>query len=109
MIDQYFVSVSKTDLPSLVKDLPMETARTIINLMNYMEVENNWEKFAMRVWPKMTIVDSRFFEDHGKMKGILERWGNEGGTTKELLSVLRDMDRMDVLAELKKQYPSLTD
>ncbi len=97
----------KIDLPSLIKDLSMKTARTVINLMNYMDCENNWETFAMRVWPEMTIVDSRFFEDNGKMKGILERWGYEGGTTKELLSILRDMDRKDVLTELKKQYPSV--
>ena len=61
----------------------------------------------MRIWPKMTDIDCGFFEENGKTKAILERWGDEGGTTENLLSILRDMDRKDVLAELEKQYPSV--
>ena len=62
-------------------------------------------ELAMKIWPEITIVDIRSFEENGKMRQVLEKWGLEGGTTKELLSMLRDINRMDVLNELKKDYP----
>jgi hypothetical protein len=107
LCDLFLVTMNNTDIPPLIKDLPMRITRSIINLMNYMECENDWMQFAMRIWPEMTNMNGRFLEENGKMEQVLEKWGNEKGTTNELLSILRDMGRIDVLIELKKEYPSI--
>jgi hypothetical protein len=103
------VTINEQDnnLPPLIKDLPVKATRIIINWMNYRKTNNNWEELAMRIWPEMTDIDYGFFEENGKTKAILKRWGVEGGKTKDLLSILQDMDRKDVLVELEKQYPSI--
>ena len=95
------------DFPLLIKDLPKEIQRTIINFMNYVESDNDWKELTMRIWPKIIIVDIRYFEENGKMTLVLEEWGHEGGTTKELLQTLKSMKRIDLLMKLKEDYPSI--
>ena len=95
------------DFPLLIKDLPKEIQRTIIIFMNYAEYDNDWKKLAMIIWPKIIILEIRYFEENGKMTLVLEKWGHEGGTTKELLQTLKSMKRIDLLMKLKEDYPSI--
>ena len=63
--------------------------KEFINLMNYTESDNNWEELAIRIQPEMTMVDYGFFEENGKTKAILARWGDEGGKTEFTFYIAR--------------------
>ena len=67
--------------------------------------ENDWEIFAITIWPELPILDKKMMEKKGKMESVLERWIAEGGTTKQLFETLKKIKRMDVLIALEEDFP----
>jgi len=74
-----------------------------------MNLDNNWISFASEIWPTLSLLDIRsYFEDGGKMRAVLEKWGlEEYATTIQLLQTLNKINRKDVILSLQEKYPSI--
>jgi len=72
-----------------------------------LEGNNNWEKFASKLWPNFTHIEQQTFEKEGKMAKVLKEWGMQGGTTEKMIQIFKELDRNDVLIELKKYFPNI--
>jgi hypothetical protein len=91
--------------PNLIKDFPAKTSKIIIRLLN---LDNEWMKFASEIWPLYSLYQIRgHFENKGKTEAILAKWGKEDATTSQLLQVLIQMERIDIIKDLKEKYPSI--
>ncbi len=92
--------------PELVKDHPAKATKIIVRLMN-IKLDNNWMLFAREVWPEYSELDIRSRFEEGRMKRILEKWGKEGATTLQLLQILIQIERNDVVLSLEEKFPSI--
>jgi len=85
----------------LITNLSFGAFELIVDLMN-LEQNNNWTHFTTKVWPEITHSKMRVLEQKGRMAKVLEEWGSQGGTISHLVQILKDLNRQDVLIELKE-------
>jgi hypothetical protein len=63
--------------------------------------------FASEIWPLYSFPDIRYHFEEKKTEAILAKWGKKGATTSQLLQVLIQMKRIDIIIRLEKKYPSI--
>jgi hypothetical protein len=89
---------------NLLCNIPANTFTKIVELMD-VDYPNNWQALAMKIWPIYRMVDIKM--KFKGMKDVLERWSTEGGKTDDLIQLLVDLKRMDVLYDLKSYLPEI--
>jgi hypothetical protein len=100
------ISEINEEFPSLLKDTPSKAFVILTDWMNLVDHPNNWLAFATEVWPNNNKAQLEIKLKGGKMEKILEIWASEKGKTSDLVQILVKLKRNDVLAELKKEFPS---
>jgi hypothetical protein len=83
-----------------VDKLPRTVSTIIVEVMD-MEGRNNWRDFASKCWPLFTTNDCKT-KLKEKMEDILQLWGSEGAKIIDLLDILEDLQREDVLLKLNE-------
>ncbi len=82
----------------LAVNLPANITDIMVDMMD-LDSRNNWRKLAMKMWPEFTQVDI-MRKLKKQMNSVLELWGQQAGTTMELLDLLQQIQRIDVLTEM---------
>jgi hypothetical protein len=84
----------------LVDRLPWTVSIIIVEGMD-IEGRNNWRDFASKCWPLITANDYEI-KLKEKMAAVLRLWGSEGAKIIDLLDILEDLQREDVLLKLNE-------
>jgi hypothetical protein len=82
----------------LAVNLPANITDIMVDMMD-LDSRNNWRKLAMKMWPEFTQIDI-MRKLKKQMNSVLELWGQQAGTTMELLDLLQQIQRIDVLTEM---------
>jgi hypothetical protein len=83
-----------------VDKLPIKANTIIVEAMD-IEGRNNWRDFVSKCWPLFTINDCEI-KLKEKMTAVLRLWGSEGAKIIDLLDILEDLQRKDILLQLNE-------